>query len=169
MDQNSENKFEIKDLITNFYNNHKFKIYIILFLLFSIIVLIFFFNNLNKKNNILISEKYIKAGLYFKLNEKNEAKKIYEEIILSKNKFYSVLALNALVEKELILEKSKVLEYFDTLEESVSSKSANDLVIFKKAMYLMKNSEMKKGVNLLNELVENNSSLKPIAQEILNK
>ena len=168
MDQNSENKLELKDLLINFYNNHKLKIYIILILLIIIIFSIFFFNNLNKKNNILISEKYIKAGLYLKLNEKDEAKKIYEEIILSKNKFYSVLALQAIIEKELISEKNKVLEYFEIIEKNASSKRNSDLIILKKAMYLMKNLEIQSGKNLLNKLVEKNSTLKPIAQEMLN-
>ena len=42
---------------------------------------------LKKKMN-LISEKYIQAGLYLSSNDKLKSKKIYKEIILSKNKFY---------------------------------------------------------------------------------
>ena len=39
--------------------------------------------------------------------KKETAAKYYEEIILSKNKFYSVLALNAILEKELIKDKKR--------------------------------------------------------------
>ena len=54
-----------------------------------------------KKKNEIISEKYIQAGLYLSSNEMKNAKKIYEEIIESKNKFYSILALNTILEKNL--------------------------------------------------------------------
>ena len=63
MDQNLNSKIEIKDRITNFYNKNKIKsflfisILIILFISFNIIKI----NNNNK--NILIAEKYVKAGL----------------------------------------------------------------------------------------------------------
>ena len=40
-----------------------------------------------KKNNKLISEKYVQAGLYLASNDKEKAKDYYNDIILSKNKF----------------------------------------------------------------------------------
>ena len=81
--------------------------------------------------NILISERYIEAGLYLASNNQENAKKIYEEIILSKNTFYSVLALNTIIEKDLIKNKERILEYFN-VEKSVSSKDQKDLIILKK-------------------------------------
>ena len=53
----------------------------------------------NEKNNILIGEKYVEAGLKLSSNQTDKAKEIYEEIIYSKNNFYSILALNAIIEK----------------------------------------------------------------------
>ena len=71
--------------------------------------------NLEKKNN-LIAENYIKAGIYLNSGEKQKSKIIYEEIINSKNKFYSILALNTILEKDLISEKQKLLSFFDLIE-----------------------------------------------------
>ena len=137
------------------------------FILLTIIITLIFFNYKNNKSNVIIAEKYIEAGLYLASNKNDKAKIIYEEIILSKNKFYSILALNTIIEKKLILDKSKILEYFDILQNRVSSKSSNDLIILKKALYLMNEMELQKGKDLLKNLEISNSSLKSIAKELL--
>ena len=74
-----------------------------------------------KKNN-LIAEKYVQAGLYLASGKDEKAKNIFEEIINSKNKFYSILAVNLIVEKNLVKEKEKIIEYFQKLEEINYSK-----------------------------------------------
>ena len=94
-------------------------------------------------------------------------KKIYQEIVLSKNKFYSILALNRIIEKKLITDKETILEYFKILEQSASSKNQKDLIILKKALYLIKNSDVQIGENLLKELINKESHLKKLAEELL--
>ena len=125
--------------------------------------------NYNEKKNKLISEKYIQAGLYLSSEKKENAILLFEEIILSKNNFYSILALNTIVEKNLITDKIKIFEYFKILEDAISSKDENDLIVFKKALYLMKNSETEKGKNIMKDLIDKNSNLKPIIEEFLKK
>ena len=120
-----------------------------------------------KKNNI-IAEKYIQAGIFLNLEKKDDARQIYEEIILSKNKFYSILSLNNLIEKKLVLDDKKILSYFNILENKISNKETKDLIIFKKALFL-KNLKIKEGEDLLKNLIENNSNLKLLAQEIIKK
>ena len=167
MDQSTEKKLVEKNKILNFYKNHKIKIYFTIFILLTVIISLIFFNYKNNKNNIIIGEKYIEAGLYLASNKNDKAKIIYEEIILSKNKFYSILALNTIIEKKLISDKNKILEYFDILQNRVSSKSSYDLIILKKALYLMNEMELQEGKDLLKNLEINNSSLKSIAKELL--
>ena len=99
--------------------------------------------------------------------DKEVAKKIYQEIILSKNKFYSILALNSIIEKNLINDKEKILEYFNLLEKSAHSENQKDLIILKKALYLMKNSEVQESENLLKELVNKDSHIRKLAEELL--
>ena len=159
MEQNIETKFDLKNKIINFYNFNKLKIFVLSFVLLIGIIIIFFLKYHNEKKNILISERYIEAGLYLASNNQENAKKIYEEIILSKNTIYSVLALNTIIEKDLIKNKERILEYFNVIEKSVSSKDQKDLIILKKAIYLIKELETKEGNNLLNNLISNNSIL----------
>jgi len=158
---------EIKNKTINFFILNKIKIYFIGIILFlGIFSIVYVKNSILKKNN-LIAEKYIQANLYLTTNKKDEAKVLFEEIILSKNKFYSILALNTIIEKDLISNKNKILEYFITLEKTISKNEQEDLIILKKALYLIKVLDEKKGIELLNKLVEKNSTLKTIAEDIL--
>ena len=122
-----------------------------------------------KKETNSISEKYIQVGLLLSSNENEKSKILLEEIILSKNKFYSILALNILLENNLENDKNKILNYFQIVEKSNKLKSYKDLIVFKKALYLIKNSEIEKGEKILNDLIDSDSSLKLIAAEILSK
>jgi predicted negative regulator of RcsB-dependent stress response len=169
MEQSIENKTELKTKLLNFYNSNKVKIYFLIFIIILILISFTFIKYKNEKNNTIVAEKYIEAGLNLTSNQKDKAKKIYEEIIYSKNNFYSILALNTILEKNLISDNDKILEYFEILEKSSSLKSQKDLITLKKALYLIKENDTQKGNNLLKELIENKSSLEPIAQEILDK
>ena len=167
MEQSTENKIEVKNRLIYFYKYNKIKIYIFLFFLILILISFTFITHYNDKKNNLVAEKYIKAGIYLEYNKKNNAKSLYEEIIYSKNKFYSILALNTIIEKNLIIDKKKVIKYFDVLEKYIAAKDQKDLITFKKALYLIKISEVQNGKNLLNKLVDQNSTLKPIIKELL--
>jgi activator of 2-hydroxyglutaryl-CoA dehydratase len=169
MEQNAENKIQIKDRLVSFYNGNKLKIYAISFLIiiisFSVILTKI---NIEKKNN-LNAEKYVQAGLYLAADDKKKAKKIYEEIILSKNKFYSNLAFNTIMEKDLEKDKNKILTYFEILEGLNYTEEKKDLITLKKALYLIKNSEIEDGNSLLKKIIEKESNLKSIAEEIITK
>lgn len=167
MDQSIENKTELKIRLLNFYNTNKVKIYFLLFVMILTLISFSFIKYKNEKNNILVGEKYVEAGLNLSLNQKDKAKKIYEEIIYSENTFYSILALNTIIEKKLIKDKEKILEFFEIIEKSNSQKNQKDLIALKKALYMIKAGDFQNGNDLLKELIKNDSSLKPIAQEIL--
>ena len=169
MQENPENKKEKKNILEDFYMLHKNKIFIFITLLLTAVIVVIFLSEFKEKKNIKIGQKYIQAGIYLSSNQNEGAKNIYEEIILSKNKFYSILALNAIIEKNLVLDKNKIIEYFNIVEKSNTSKKTNDLIIFKKALYLIKNSDEEKGTDLLENLIDQNSSLKPIINEVLEK
>lgn len=169
MQDNQENKIEFRDKLENFYSNNKAKIYIFIIALLVAVISLALINGLNKKKSIKISQNYIEAGIYLASDNKEKAKKIYEDIILSKDNFYSILALNKILEKNLVIDKNQVIDYFDILEKSVSSINERDLIIFKKALYLIKNSEAKTGEDLMQNLIDQESSLTPIIQEILKK
>ena len=167
MQQNQDNNIEVKNRIIDFLVKNK-KL-IISFLIIAIVIIssLIFIKIKNEKKNDLISEKYIEAGIYLSNKEINKSIKIYDEIIVSKNKFYSILALNILIEKNLIKDKDKILNYFEIVEDLKLDKNQRDLLLFKKALYLKKYSNSKESERLLQKLIDSDSKLKEIVKEIL--
>ena len=144
MENNIESKIDINNRLSNFYKLNKVKIFTIIIISFVVVISIFLLKHNNKKNNILIAEKYVEAGLQLSKNNKENARNLYEEIILSKNKFYSILSLNTIIENDLIKDNEKVLNYFELLKNLNFSKNKQDFLILKQALYLIKSSKKKR-------------------------
>ena len=166
MDKELDQKHE-KNNFLFLLNKHKTKIILFISIIILGIFLIVFLNIFNEKKNSEISEQFLKAGILLSSNQKNESKKILEKIILSKNTFYSKLALNILIEKNLIRDEEKVLNLFEIVEKAEKYKDQKDLIIFKKALFLIKNGNESEGNKILNYLISNNSSIKSLAQDII--
>ena len=169
MSQDIENKLEYKDKLFLFYRKNKFKIISLIILIFVVFLTLILINENQKKKNVLQAENYIKAGIYLSNGKETQALEIFEEIIKSKNKFYSILALNSILEKNLVEEKEKILNYFETLETINYSDDTLDIINFKKALFYLKNSNLELGNKLLQRLIDKNSNQKNIAQEVINK
>ena len=167
MENNIESKIDINNRLSNFYKLNKVKIFTIIIISFVVVISIFLLKHNNKKNNILIAEKYIEAGLQLSKNNKENARNLYEEIILSKNKFYSILSLNTIIENDLIKDNEKVLNYFELLKNLNFSKNKQDFLILKQALYLIKSSKKKEGEQLLKDLIKNSPQLNTLAEEII--
>ncbi len=121
---------------------------------------------LDNKKNKEISEKYINAGIYLTSKDFSNSKKIYKEIILSKNKFYSPLALNNIIENDLEKDNNEVLKLFKIVEDISMEKEFKDLVILKKALYLIKINKNDEGKKLLKEIISRKSTWSELALEI---
>ena len=167
MDQEIENKLDIKSSSTKLFNQNKYKIFALIIVLVLIAISLIFLKNHNDKKNVLIAEKYVQAGVYLEMGNKNQAKNIYEEIIIEKNNFYSLLSLNKIVEKDLISDKSKILKYFDKLETSATTRDNKDLITLKKALYMIKFLDAKAGNDLLKSLIDEDSEFKIIAKDLI--
>ncbi len=169
MSDSLENKIDLKDKIISYLKENKSKIIlVIIFILLSIFSIISF--NIYKSNkNELISEKFVQAKLLLQNENKSDANKVLEEIIFSKNKFYSILALNTILENDLIEDKTKIIDYFKFLEKMNIEKEQKDLIFFKKALFIIKYSDKEKGYKILEEISNSDSSIKFLAKEILGK
>lgn len=165
MEQKIETKIPLKEKMNNFYQFHKVKIFISLIILLIIAISTIFIQQKKEKNNILIAEKYVQAVLNLSQNKESEAKNLLNEIILSGNKFYSVLALNRIMEKNLFDNDEKILEYFNLLENLDFNEEELDLLIFKKALFLIKVSKNLEGNNLLERLIKKDSKFKNLAED----
>ena len=167
MEQNLEDKVEFREKVKYFFNKNKKKIILFVIIVFSFLCALFFIDYNKKKANNLISEKYIKAGLLLASDQKEESKEIFKEIIFSKNKFYSVLALNTIIEKDLEKNQTKVIEYFDIVENINKSKEQNDLILFKKALYLLKISKENEAKKILEMLLNSNTGFEILIRDLL--
>ena len=169
MDLEVKDKILTKDKIINFLSKNKLKlIFFIIILAVFLISIVFIKINNDKKNNIN-AENYIKAGLLLNVGKKEESLSYYEKIIESKNKFYSILALNIIVEKNLISDHDKIIEYFSIVNERLKEEEQKDLLNFKKALYLLKNNKNLEGEKILNSLIDKKSKFKKLSEEVLKK
>ena len=167
MEQSIDKKPSLKENITIFFNRNKKIIIFIVILLTLFLTVAFIWNENQNKKNLFISEKYVRAGILLSNNEKEKALRIYEEIILSKNIFYSLLALNTIIEKKLIFNDEKILNFFSTIEEKIVEEEYLDLVILKKALFLIKQQKKETAKELLNVLISKNSKFKNVAKELI--
>ncbi len=169
MSENPNQANDIKMRLILFFRNNKIKILISFFLIFLGLIS-YSLNQYNvKKTRNLISEKYILAGIYLSSGEKEKSKKLFEEIVLSNDKFYTSLALYSILEKKLENDRQKILMYFDNAKKSVKLKDQKDIITFKKALYLLKENETDKAKSLLKNLIKSDSKIKSLAEEILTK
>ncbi|MDC1158033.1 hypothetical protein OAT08_00520 [Pelagibacteraceae bacterium] len=167
MEQSTEPKIELKNKIIYFFNKNKLKVIVFLSIFTVILISLTFIEINKKKQNSLIAEKYVEAGLLFNLNKKVISRELYEEIILSKNQFYSILALNTIIEKNLISDSKKILEYFKFVENSLDDEDQKDILIFKKSLYLIKAKNLQEGRKLLKKLIQKKSKFKKLAEKVL--
>ena len=167
MDQNLEKKIDIKDKIYFFFKKNRIKMFFILLILIIFIFSIIFIKYSHEKKNELISEKFLLASTYYSSKNLEKSKEIYNEIIFSKNKFYSILALNNIIEKDLEKDNEKILKYFEFLENVNLSKENKELLRFKKGLYLLKIDRVDEGHNLLENILNNNSKYKSAIENII--
>ncbi len=169
METDINGKTEFKNKLIYFFNKNKMKIYIsILFLIILSISLIFYKNYLEKKN-ITTADNYIKAGLYLASGNKEESLNILESIIKNGNKFYSILALSTILEKNLITDQKVILNYFLDVEKNIKSKDQKELIQLKKALFLLKNNNSLEAEKLYKKLKDNNSKFKFLADDVFLK
>ncbi len=169
MDQSLDKKIEAKEKVLNFLKKNKFKLFILFSILIVFLASFFWIKYLNKKENILTSENYIKGGILLADNQNDEAKKYFENIVETGDNFYSLLALNIILEKNLVTDQKKILQYFERLENKKFSIELADLILFKKALYLLKINDKESGIEILSNLIKKDSKLKILAQEIISK
>ena len=163
-----ENEKEVNSIekIENFLRKNKNILLIILTLIIFVLIGVSYLNYYQKSKNEKVSEKFIQAGIYLSLNQQEKSKKIYKEIITNKNKFYSLLALNSIIDNDLEQNNEEVLELFNIVENTKIEKEQKNLVKLKKALYLIKISKDEEGKKLLNEIISDNSIWKETAFEI---
>ena len=104
-----------------------------------------------------MSENYVDAKIYLKNKDRNNAKKILKEIVLSNNNTYSSLSLFMLLDEGLLEDKQEITNLFDhILNNNSFDKEMENLIILKRSLYYLSNLENEE--KLLN-------SIKPLLNE----
>ena len=168
MEQNLNKDTEIKDKINSFLKKNKFKLFSLILISLICLATYFILEENKKRKNIFLSERYIKAGLLLTEGKNEDAKNLFEEIIYSKNKFYSLLALNNILENKLISNDEQIIKYFSELENLNYPEDMRDLIFLKKALFLSKEDKTEESKKILEKLQEKNSKLDIIVKEIIN-
>ena len=167
MDQNKDKQVEISERLRLFFVRQKIKIVLITSTIFLLFISFSIMKIYKERENILISEKFIQANIFLSSENKKKSLEIYDEIIKSKNNFYSILALNTILEKKLENDEEKIINYFNILQDLSIPNEQKDLLMFKKALFLIQISKINEGKNLLKKLSNSNSFLKNISDQIL--
>ena len=73
-----------------------------------------------------------------------------------------------LVEKKLEKDKTKIMKYYEIAENLNITEDRKNILLFKKALYLIKDSDTQ-GFDILKNLVSTDSTIKLLAEDILDK
>ena len=140
-----------------------------------IILLLVFYSEIKFKNQIKLGNKYNEIVLsYEKKNNQNVEEELID-IIQKKDSTYSPLALNFIIDNEIVNDKIKVNELFDIIIEKTNIENEiKNLIIYKKALYNSDNINENDLINILNPILNSESvwkshSLYLLAEYFLSK
>ena len=140
-----------------------------------IILLLVFYSEIKFKNQIKLGNEYNEIVLsYEKTNNQNSEEELID-IIQKKDPTYSPLALNFIIDNEIVNDKIKVNELFDIIIEKTNIENEiKNLIIYKKALYNSDNINENDLINILNPILNSESvwkshSLYLLAEYFLSK
>ena len=135
------------DKIKNFFIKNKKKIIISILVIILTIFGYLIYENLNKKNKIKLANRYNIVKMNFISENKSMVANELISIVHEKDRTYSPLALYFLIDNNIIDDKNKINELFDTvINETSLEKEIKNLLIYKKALF---NSDFESENNLL--------------------
>ena len=141
------NKETRNEKIKNFFIKNKKKIIISISVIILAIFGYFIYEDFNRKSKIKLANRYNIVKVNFITENKSMVANELVSIVHEKDRTYSPLALYFLIDNNIISDKNKINELFDTVinETSVENEIKN-LLIYKKALF---NSDFESENNLL--------------------
>ena len=122
--------------IKNFFIKNKIKL-ILTFLIISIVLIFYFaFNEYKENKKLKISDEY--NSIITEYSDKNieKTKNSLINLIYKNDSTYSPLSLYFIIDKKLIIEKTKINDLFDNVIKNTSlDDEMKYLIIYKKALY----------------------------------
>ena len=141
------NKETRNDKIKKFFFKNKKKIIISISVIILAIFGYFIYEDFNKKSKIKLANRYNIVKMNFISGNKSMVANELISIVYENDRTYSPLALYFLIDNNIISDKNKINELFDTVinETSVENEIKN-LLIYKKALF---NSDFESENNLI--------------------
>ncbi len=154
--------------IKNFFISNKKKIIIALSILILLVIGYFAYEEIGKRNKLKIADQYNNSRInYFSGNKLNVENKMIE-IIKTKDKSYSPLALYFLLDNNILNSKEKINELFDIIINEISlEKEIKNLIIYKKALYNSEYASEADLLKILNPIINSDSVWKSQALYLL--
>ena len=154
--------------IKNFFVNNKKKIIIAISLIILLVLSYFVYDEIRKRNKIKIADQYNSSRInYFSGNKINVENKMIE-IIKTKDKSYSPLALYFLLDNNIINSKEKINDLFDIIINEISlEEEIKNLIIYKKALYNSEYASEADLLKILNPIINSDSVWKSQALYLL--
>ena len=141
------NKETRNEKIKNFFIKNKKKIIISILVIILAIFGYFIYEDFNKKSKIKLANRYNIVKMNFISGNKSMVANELVSIVHEKDRTYSPLALYFLIDNNIISDKNKINELFDTvINETSLEKEIKNLLIYKKALF---NSDFESENNLL--------------------
>jgi predicted negative regulator of RcsB-dependent stress response len=163
-----ENNNNSQKKIINFFKLNIKSIIIVFAIIFLALFGFLFYKNAQEKINITISEKYTTASILHRQDKKDEAKNLLENIIQTKHKFYSPLALYFMIDNDLETNNEKIINYFDQVIKIKSIEKENlNLIKIKKAIFLLNLDEENKVIETLNPIINSKSVWREMAIKLI--
>ena len=141
------NKETRNEKIKNFFIKNKKKIIISISVIILAIFGYFIYEDFNKKSKIKLANRYNIVKMNFISGNKSMVANELISIVYENDRTYSPLALYFLIDNNIIDDKNKINELFDTvINETSLEKEIKNLLIYKKALF---NSDFESENNLL--------------------
>ena len=140
-----------------------------------IILLLVFYSEIKFKNQIKLGNKYNEIVLSYEKKNNQTTEEELIDIIQKKDPTYSPLALNFIIDNEIVNDKIKVNELFDIIIEKTNIENEiKNLIIYKKALYNSDKINENDLINILNPILNSESvwkshSLYLLAEYFLSK
>lgn len=150
--------------IQNFIKNNKKKIFIVSLFIFTLIISLLLIKEFKENQRIKLAEQYNSVSIDFLSGKKNNIEDRLIQIIRSKDKTYSPLALFFLIDNKIIDSNEELNKLFNVIINEINiDEEIKNLVIYKKALLNSDFETENNLLNMLNPVIQSDSIWKPHA------
>ena len=149
-----------KEKLKNFFLNNKKKIASAIVGLLITVFAIFLYTDFDKRKSLERAYNFnqIIAKVINKEITSKEAEQFLIKIIEQNDRTYSPLALNFIIDNEIILDKNRINNLYDiVLNNSKIEKEIKNLIIYKKALFNSDYIDENNLINILNPIINSES------------